>query len=785
MLSVRSRFVLLAAAILAVSQLGTLITIYLHAGDDPVDQSLEILDQGDTRFGRHMITRADTLQKSVGTLTADQGFLRAADADPVAARRILAGHVAGIGAEFGLLLDGDGRVVLATQEIDAEQGMLEEIVTNAREDRIYRGSVATGGRYYETVTLPIGNERALWLSIAYPIGAELVAELREHTGVDIAIVSGEPGSARLLGASVDVTADAPGRIDLRSLARQPEYRLPGADGGRFLVRQYPFVFTSQQLSVLLMSRVKPATIPSEPLVSVVVALGIAALAIAFAGATALSRMLLSPLAGLVTFARRIGTGDYRQNVSAGQCADLGELAGALATMQREVGEREARISRHAHYDRLTGLPNRYLAVQQLRERIRTATGTDRTVSIALLSLSRFGEIASSFGHELGDALLIQSAERLKATADARHDLARLDGGDFMMIMDGVTPEAARDAAADLLVIFGAGLAVENVNFCVDARVGIAAFPAHGEEPDELLLHAAIAKNDARDRNEQIAIYEPGRDEMFVRQLSILGDLRRAVYDDELKLYMQPKVRLADGSLCGAEALTRWDHPTLGFLPPAEFISIAEASGNIGLITQWALTAAIRECRLWIEEGLDLPVSVNLSSRDLLDPDLPCFVLETLRDHDLDARYLTLEITEESLVNDIERATVVLQCLRDLGIRISIDDFGTGHSSLARIKNLPIDELKIDRSFITNLPDDRTDLAIARATIELAHSLRLDVLAEGVESKPAMRWLADQGCEFAQGYFISRPMPAETFPQWATHYGADVTAYVSVLGAINR
>jgi EAL domain-containing protein (putative c-di-GMP-specific phosphodiesterase class I) len=188
--------------------------------------------------------------------------------------------------------------------------------------------------------------------------------------------------------------------------------------------------------------------------------------------------------------------------------------------------------------------------------------------------------------------------------------------------------------------------------------------------------------------------------------------------------------------------------------------------------------------LWLEEGLDVPVSVNLTGEDLQDPKLPIFIRETLRDHDLDPRYLTLEITENSLVHDFEYATVVLQCLRDLGARIAIDDFGTGHSSLAWIKNLPVDELKIDRSFVAELPDNRRDVAIVRATIELAHSLNMTVLAEGVESRPAMRWLTSQGCEKAQGFFISRPMPAETFSQWVSHFSGDVTAYVSVMNAIN-
>jgi EAL domain-containing protein (putative c-di-GMP-specific phosphodiesterase class I) len=284
--------------------------------------------------------------------------------------------------------------------------------------------------------------------------------------------------------------------------------------------------------------------------------------------------------------------------------------------------------------------------------------------------------------------------------------------------------------------------------------------------------------------EHIAAYRTGLEEQNVRHLEILGGLRRAAQEDELKLYLQPKVNLVDGSICGAEALIRWDHPALGFLSPQEFVTIAEQSGNTTLITDWVLRTAASACRLWIEEGIDLPVSVNLSGYDIVNPDLPGKIIKTLKEHDLDPASLALEFSEQALGHDFDLTTVILQSLRDLGIRISVDDFGTGHTSMAHIRNLPVDELKIDKSFVAELPDNRKDVAIVRATIELAHGLGIEVLAEGVESRPAMRWLASMGCERAQGFLISRPMPAETFSQWVTHYRDDRTAYVSVIEAIN-
>lgn len=527
-----------------------------------------------------------------------------------------------------------------------------------------------------------------------------------------------------------------------------------------------------------------ADVPARPLVAAAVVTGLATLVLGVVWVRRLTSGLMQSLESLTAAARRIGMGDYSQLPRTGAAGDTGELADAMDAMLKGIAEREDEVTYHAHFDRLTGLPNRFQAEQRLQTLLNKLAGREIPLSIMLVDLNSFNDLGASFGHEIADALLAQAAERLRATVDSRHTLARLESDQFLVIMEDVDSDAAWETAEDILRLLGAGLSMHEVNVNVAASIGICEFPQHGSDPDTLMLHAAVAKNDARETTDGINIYEPGKEQRYARQLAILGDLRRGVREHELKLYMQPKVRLADGAVCGAEALVRWDHPTLGFLPPADFINIAERSGNIPLITQWALETAVRECRLWLEEGLDVPVSVNLTGEDLRDPKLPIFIRETLRDHDLDPRYLTLEITENSLVHDFEYATVVLQCLRDLGARIAIDDFGTGHSSLAWIKNLPVDELKIDRSFVAELPDNRRDVAIVRATIELAHSLNMTVLAEGVESRPAMRWLTSQGCEKAQGFFISRPMPAETFSQWVSHFSGDVTAYVSVMNAIN-
>jgi len=265
------------------------------------------------------------------------------------------------------------------------------------------------------------------------------------------------------------------------------------------------------------------------------------------------------------------------------------------------------------------------------------------------------------------------------------------------------------------------------------------------------------------------VYEAGSEDEYVRRLRVANDLRSALRHEEIEVWYQPKVCLQEGSICGAEALVRWQHPELGFLSPDEFIPAAEQAGSIVHLTRYVLDKAVRQCQTWKNKGFDLHMSVNLSVRDLLDEYLPYHVLQLLKENDVRPDRLTLEVTESSIMEDVDRAVLVLECLRDIGVKISMDDFGTGHSSLAQLRNIPLHQLKIDKSFVMTILDDVQNEAIVRTTIDLAHSLNLEVVAEGVEDEATLRRVATLGCEQAQGYFLSKPVPASKFLDWLVAY----------------
>ena len=777
MRSLRLKILALAALLVVLTQVGTIGALLFTASHEVEQRIRSDLATAGTVLDRALKLHSERLREAMDDLARNPEFMRAdATADrPVLARELLR-SMAQADADLAVVLDRDGRVLAATGDAGPLPERLPDILRMATGHDSERGIFETASTAYHVTTIALpgpGGQAAGWLAAGFALDEARAERIAAFGGQDIAFVTGSGSSLRLIGTSL------PG-IDLAEIRAQLA-AVGAADGTTFearvqdtsyIVAHMALVPGNPDARMLLFQSTEQALAPFRLLRWSALGVGLFALLVALAGGAIVTRAITHPVQELAGAAARISGGDYSRPVEIAAGDELGMLAGAFNTMQAGIAEREARITYQAQFDALTGLPNRLLALEQLEKVVARAQATSAPVSLLVIDLGNFANITATLGHEIADALLAQIAERLRASADARHTVARLEGDEFLIILDGLGLDAARELAEDLLRLRGVGLSVRDVNISLDAAVGIALFPEHGQDPAQLLLRASVARNDARNVQEPVHVYQDGQEEQRVRQLAILGDLRRAVRHDELKLYLQPKVSLADGRVCGAEALARWDHPTFGWLPPGEFIGVAEQFGNISLVTHWALAAAVRECRLWVEDGLDIVVSVNLSGRDLLDQNLPVFILQLLRDHDLAPRYLTVEITEEALVRDFARATLVLQCLRDLGVRVSIDDFGTKYSSLVQLKRLPVDELKIDRAFVMELPQDRDDAAIVRSTLDLAHSLGLEVVAEGVESPAALDWLAAHGCERAQGFYISRPMPAEAFGAWARRYGSN-------------
>jgi diguanylate cyclase (GGDEF)-like protein len=385
----------------------------------------------------------------------------------------------------------------------------------------------------------------------------------------------------------------------------------------------------------------------------------------------------------------------------------------------------------------------------------------------LLDLDRFKEINDTLGHHYGDELLKEIGPRLADTLGEDGLVARLGGDEFAILAgDGTDdPESLEHIAAALTATVQEPVVIEDMTLEVGASIGISRFPIDGSDPHALLRRADVAMYAAKEAHTGSKLYASDLDRHSVERLSVLSEFRRALDQNEIIVYFQPIVDVDGVSVHGAEGLVRWQHPERGLLPPGAFIGPIEQSGLIGPLTRYVLERSIAQCAEWRQSGNDLSVAVNLSVRNLLDRGLPQEIERMLDSYHLPAHALQLEITESMLMSDPERALAIVTHLSSLGVQFSVDDFGTGYSSLANLRRLPIDELKIDRSFVSPMLKDESDLIIVRSTINLGHDLGLRVIAEGVEDAPTLRRLARLGCDLAQGYHLSKPIPPDAFADW--------------------
>ncbi len=442
------------------------------------------------------------------------------------------------------------------------------------------------------------------------------------------------------------------------------------------------------------------------------------------------------------------------------------LRGTVQDVTARV-QAEAALRHQARHDALTGLPNRALLHERLIAARGDAPDAPRPLALLLLDLDHFKEVNDTVGHEQGDALLRAAAARLRGVVRAGDTVARLGGDEFAVLLPGADAAGAARVAADIRTALDAPVQVEGQALQVGASVGIALGPAHGTDGTTLLRRADVAMYAAKRGRTGHAIYDPAQDQHSAERLALIAELRAAIKGGALALHYQPQVDLASGCVCGVEALVRWPHPdpARGLIPPDAFIPLAEQTGLIAPLTDWVLGEAIRQCREWQRVGLLLAVSVNLSMWNLHDPALPDRVAALLREHGLSSAWLRLELTESALMADADRALDVLARLAGLGVRLAVDDFGSGYSSLAYLKRLPVDALKIDKGFVREMGTDETDAAIVASTVALGHALGLRVVAEGIEDRATWDLLAGMGCDVAQGYHIARPLPPDALARW--------------------
>ncbi|MBI3778590.1 MAG: EAL domain-containing protein [Gammaproteobacteria bacterium] len=482
---------------------------------------------------------------------------------------------------------------------------------------------------------------------------------------------------------------------------------------------------------------------------------------------ALRKITVNPLQALVVQLRRLRSdkSHFGEHVMTTGNTELAELGAGFNNMSTRLKELYDSLESLAFTDPLTKLPNRTLFHERLEQAIEEAKRDYRPFALLLMDLDRFKDINDTLGHQVGDLLLQQVAARLRSKLRDIDTVARMGGDEFAILLPAVSDKHATMAARMLLQALRAPFRIEEQSLDIGASIGVALYPDHGVDANILIQRADVAMYSAKNANSGHAFYDSKLDQHNPTRLTLLGELRHAVEQEQFVLYYQPKVNLKTLQVTGVEALVRWNHPREDLLLPDTFIPLLEQTGMIRSLTPWVLNESLRQGQMLQDKGVPITISMNLSVRDLQDPYLADAFAEQLAALQISPRWLELEITESAVMTEPERALEVLTRLSSMGLRIAIDDFGTGYSSLSYLKKLPVNTIKIDKSFVIGMVRDENDAAIVRTSVDLAHNLKLEVVAEGVENEATLNRLSELGCDTAQGHYISRPLSAEELAQW--------------------
>jgi diguanylate cyclase (GGDEF)-like protein len=778
-----ARLTMLLLVLFAMVQLPTFTAFYLATRQNALDEARTRLESAGRTFNELLASRGKQLLDAVQITTSDYEFKKAvAIGDNPTIRSVLYNNGHRVGADLSILLALDGHIVAsvdgqgATIELGDWSGLLHE----AEQQLDVSTWRVVGGKPYQFVMVPVlAPTRIAWIGMGFALDERLAQNLKNLALVDITFL-GNDGRQQMWSQS---TLPALSANDAAIL-------LAGATGAktvrRLTIGREDYFTLWQPLaagSAVLQFPADAALVGFDALERQLLVIALLSLVVSLAGAVWLSRNVTHPVALLAQAARRIEAGDYRDEVDIRHHDELGDLAGVFNNMQLGIARREEQIAYQAFHDTLTGLPNRASLQKRLAESLEKARHSRQPLSLMMLDIDRFKEINDTMGHATGDMLLIEVGRRLRATLRPGDILARFGGDEFVAVLHDIDGAEMDTLAERIAAIVSLPLRAGSMELVLDASIGLAQFPQHGERAEELLRRADIAMYDAKQSHKPFKFYEEGRDAVHLYRLSLLNDLRRAIGNEELELYYQPSVGLQQRKDHHVEALLRWTHPQHGAISPSDFIPLAEQSGLIRTITDWVLHEAIKQCAAWSDMGLDVGVAINLSAVDLSSGYLPDLLAMHLGRYGVEPQRITLEITETAVMRDAANSLEVLNRLKACGVQLAIDDFGTGYSSLSHLKRLPVDVLKIDKSFVMDMARDEDDAVIVRSTIELAHNMGLRVVAEGVENKESLAMLTELKCDSVQGYLISLPLALEQATQWLRQ--ATPSASVSVFPARHK
>ena len=445
------------------------------------------------------------------------------------------------------------------------------------------------------------------------------------------------------------------------------------------------------------------------------------------------------------------------------------LVDAFNEMAKRVHKRQSDLEYQALHDALTALPNRTLLQERMAHHIQVARREHRHLTLFMIDLDRFKEINDTLGHHVGDKVLIEVGLRITTHLREIDTVARLGGDEFAVILPDTDTEHAIEVAKKLLAAMKAAFQIDELHLYLGMSIGISSYPDHGVDVSTIIQHADVAMYVAKQNQSGYSVYDASKDEYSIRRLELINDLRNAIDSNSLQIQFQPIINMLNDEVKGVETLLRWKHESFGMMPHDQIVDLAEQTALINPLTYWVLENALMQVEKLHTKGFYIEVSVNISVYNLKDREFVDKISDIISKYNIETSYIVLEITESAMMSNPIHATEILTELDEMGLRLAVDDFGTGFSSLSYLKQLPVDELKIDKSFVIGMQNSTSDEVIVHSTIELAHNLGLEVVAEGVENKATYNKLKDYSCDTAQGYYMSKPMPLDALEDWLENF----------------
>ncbi|PAV26909.1 diguanylate phosphodiesterase [Tamilnaduibacter salinus] len=759
----RGRLLLAMMTLVLVVSIGLVSIFAVSLFDEEEDQAEQRLQVAAGVTQEILTRRSEVLLNSLNVLVEDFGFKSAiASGDRATIMSALRNHTNRIGADLAMLTDGKGRLIANLQGLqNAAPLPFPDMLEEARQSGTANAVLEFQSNAYQLLMVPVeGGGLRAWLVMGFAMDDDFARFLAQLTGVDIAFR--RAAREGVFAASLDASILQRTLPQSRGQAPQAMNQLDQY----FLRHKTLSSGSTREISLLLLLSREQAlgnyyTLALEMLLLVSTFLIAAALA-----GLVMARALGRPVLMLANFAHAVGNGEKVDPPETRAGGELRRLARALAQMQQQIRHREYRIAYDATHDTLTGLPNRKAFDTHIRERLKTG----RAATVISLVVSDLKDISDTLGFEFGNEVMIATGLRLRGQLDPEDFLARTGGNEYTIVTAPMEGFRIEQRARDLKRIAERPTTISDTPVNIHINAAALSIPDDAGSLDDLRRRINLTMERARGLEQRTARYEEGGDEHHLRELRIIRDLQGALDQQDLYMVYQPQVDFQSVRLTQVEALLRWEHPELGFINPEDFIRLAESSGQIHELTAYILRQIEQDMRDWYAEwGQRLGMSINLSALDLTHAGLPELVDRVFADWPRPLNQLVFEITESAVLTDVRTATRTLEALRKRGARLSVDDFGTGYSSLAQLRRLPVQELKIDKSFILALDSEPEDQLMVRSIIDMAHGLNLVVVAEGIENETTWQMLQDWHCEMAQGFYLGRPMPMRQLRSWHQNF----------------